>query len=100
MKKYYRIDGRAANEYDLVYCETPDDYKSLPNGAYQITRKSAITLCSREASARKWDPNFSGYAPVVILPSALATGDTPNWYIIDNPHFFDLYIDGHIAERK
>ena len=83
MKHYYiRYPRNFANEYDLVWIDAADAESILAaseSGYERITRKSAYAKISDEKYRRKTDCNFSGYAPVIILPFHIALHALPEW---------------------
>lgn len=83
------------NTYDLLYADTEDDLKQIPEEAERITRKKAESLCSEENYRRKYDPSFSGFADNMIYPVGLDTYDRCDIY---NDHRF--YKSGYIWERR
>lgn len=83
MKNYYiRYPRNFSNEYDLVWIEAADaeNIRIASEAGYErITRKSAYAKISDEKCRRKTDPNFSGYAPVIILPFYIELPVLPEW---------------------
>lgn len=83
MKNYYiRYPRNFANEYDLVWIDASDTdsiSRATEAGYERITRKEAYTKVSDEKYRRKSDVNFSGYAPVVILPYQVELPKLPDW---------------------
>ena len=83
MKNYYiRYPRNFGNEYDLVWIDASDTESILAAseaGYERITRKSAYAKISDEKYRRKTDPNFSGYAPVIILPFHIELPVLPEW---------------------
>lgn len=83
MKHYYiRYPRNFGNEYDLVWIEAADTEnirKASEAGYERITRKSAYAMISDEKYRRKTDPNFSGYAPVIVLPFYIELPVLPEW---------------------
>lgn len=84
-----------SNTYDLLYADTEDDLKQIPEEAERITRKKAESLCFAENYRRKYDPSFSGFADNMIYPVGLDTYDRCDIY---NDHRF--YKSGYIWERR
>ena len=87
---YYKGFG---NTYSLMYADTEEDLKLIPEDAERITRKEAESLCSRENYRRKYDSGFSGYADNMIYPV-----DMEDRYNIYNSNRY--YKDGYVVERK
>lgn len=83
MKSYYiRYPRNFANEYDLVWIDAADTdsiSRATEAGYERITRKEAYAKVSDEKYRRKTDSNFSGYAPVVILPYRIELPELPEW---------------------
>ena len=83
MKHYYiRYPRNFGNEYDLVWIEADDTEnirKASEAGYERITRRNAYAKISDEKYRRKTDCNFSGFAPVVILPYRLDLPNIPDW---------------------
>lgn len=101
MKTYYiRYPRNFSNEYDLCYCETPEQQKEAEDAGYErITRKEAIRKCSDERWAREHDQNFSGYGDADIVPWTIKKWNTENRY--GNPMFPEekgLHLNGYIWE--
>lgn len=74
MKTYYVKHPRNfANEYDLCWIESTDTKNiedAIKFGWNRITRKEAFEMISAEKRRRASDYEFSGYAPIEILPYA------------------------------
>ena len=83
MKNYYiKYPRNFANEYDLVWIDATDTEsirKASEAGYERITRKSAYAKIADEKYRRKTDRNFSGYAPVIILPFRVDLPALPDW---------------------
>ena len=61
-----------ANTYDLYYAENTDEVRlAEEKGFTQISRKEAERKCSEEKFRRKYDPSFSHFASIHIIPLAL-----------------------------
>ena len=89
---YYKGFG---NTYSLMYADTEEDLKLIPEDAERITRKEAESLCARENYRRKYDSSFSGYADNIIYPVGMEIEDRYNIYNSNR-----YYKDGYIVERK
>ena len=79
MKKYfvhYYLDF--ANTYNLYWADNADMMAALPDGAEQITRKEAETLCRREREARNYDNAFAYHATSSIYPAGYKGVDIIN----------------------
>lgn len=83
MKNYYiKYPRNFGNEYDLVWIDAADAEnirKAMEAGYERITRKGAYAKISDEKYRRKTDYNFSGYAPVIILPYHVDLPALPEW---------------------
>lgn len=63
---YYKDFG---NTYNLLYADTEEALKAVPEEAERITRKKAESLVADENRRRKADSSFSGYADNAIWPA-------------------------------
>lgn len=63
---YYKDFG---NTYNLLYADTEEALKAVPEEAERITRKKAESLVADENRRRKADGSFSGYADNAIWPA-------------------------------
>lgn len=97
MKTYYiKYPRNFANEYNLCYCETPEERKAAEAAGWEkITRKEAIRKCAAERWARKNDPAFSGFGDVAIAPWAYIAA--ARIYPI-TPEEYGLTLNGYIWE--
>ena len=89
---YYKDFG---NTYNLLYADTEDELKMVPEDADRITRKEAESLASRENYRRKYDGSFSGFADNAIYPVSMTQEEM--W---DLPNSRKYYKDKYIWERK
>ena len=98
MKSYYILYYRDfANTYNLCYCTTPEECKAAEAAGYErISRADAIRKCINENSARKHDPNFSGYGSNTILPWEYIKRRED--YEICYPEEIGLTLNGYIWE--
>ena len=67
---YYRDFG---NTYNLMYADTEEDLKYVPEDARRITRREAESLCIRENYRRKHD--FGGFADNAIYPAKMTSDE-------------------------
>lgn len=85
MRKYYVYYYRDfGNTFELYYTRNSEDEKLLPEGAYRITRKEAISMARNEAWMRKADPAFSGYADDTIAPIGVSEDELLRHYTCRN----------------
>ena len=103
MKTYYiRYIRNFSNEYDLCYCETPEERKAAEGAGYErITRKEAIRKCANERWAREHDQNFSGFGDADIVPWSFVSDprnnpDHPCYPVL--PDEAGLTLNGYIWE--
>lgn len=89
---YYKDFG---NTYNLLYADTEDELKMIPEDAERITRKEAESLASRENYRRKYDGSFSGFADNAVYPVTMTQEE-----IWDLPNSRKYYKDKYIWERK
>ena len=89
---YYKDFG---NTYNLLYADTEDELKMIPEDAERITRKEAESLASMENYRRKYDGSFSGFADNAIYPVTMTQEEM--W---DLPNSRKYYKDKYIWERK
>ena len=89
---YYKDFG---NTYNLLYADTGEELKMVPEDAERITRKEAESLASRENYRRKYDESFSGFADNAIYPVTMTQEE-----IWDLPNSRKYYKDKYIWERK
>lgn len=85
---YYKDFG---NTYNLMYADTKEELKLVPENAERITRKKAESLCADENYRRKVDSSFSGFADNMIYPVALSEEDKWNLYN-SNKYYINKYI--------
>ena len=89
---YYKGFG---NTYSLMYADTEEDLKLVPEGAERITRKKAESLASDENYRRRTDPSFSGYADNAVYPVGITNYDR---YLMEQERGF--YKNGYVWERN
>jgi len=89
---YYKDFG---NTYSLVYADTEDELKMIPEDAERITRKEAESLASRENYRRKYDSSCSGYADNAIYPVTMTQEEM--WDLYNSRKYVKK---GYIWERK
>ena len=89
---YYRDFG---NTYNLMYTDTKEELKLVPEDAERITRKKAESLCADENRRRKTDSSCSGFADNMIYPINISNEEC--WNIYNNKHY---YKNKYIWERK
>lgn len=92
MKQYVIKYGRFGNEYDLCWISSAEQAAEAAAAGYErISRREAERLCAEENSRRKYDGQFSGFAPSLIYP----------WDAPDNctPGYGGYIRNGYIVER-
>ena len=88
---YYKNFG---NTYSLMYADTEEDLKLIPEDAEQITRKEAEALASAENYRRKRDQSCSGFADNAIYPVGMTQEE-----MLDLPNSRKYYKEKYIWER-
>lgn len=89
---YYKNFG---NTYNLIYADTEEELKLVPEGAEHVTRKQAESLAAEENYRRRTDRDFSGFADNMIYPVSISQED--KWDIYNLRRY---YKNKYIWERK
>lgn len=93
---YYK---RFGNTYNLLYADTQEELKMIPEDAERITRKEAEALCAQENYRRKYDRSMSGYADSMIYPVSMT--EMEQMYLHeDGSGRSKYYKNGYIWEKK
>lgn len=91
MKKYYIRRTDFYNAYALCWA---DDAHPVPKDAEweRITRREAEQLCRAESDRRMWEPSSAYYAPDVVRPWWLLSGDLvpkgEGWFTMYHPEVY------------
>lgn len=92
MKKYWIKDGRFGNIYSLYWTDSEEMEQHLPEGAYRITKRAAVSACKMENERRKYQKSMAGFADNHIYPADMPTSDY-SWH----PNRY--YLNGYVVER-
>lgn len=80
MKKHFVIYGNFSNVYDLLWTDSLEMEKELPEGAKRITRTRALELARAESERAKYTPSSSGYASSTIAPAGYKGNNADGCY--------------------